>query len=153
MSWRSCTVASSAWPPPPTIAITRSPSAKRGARPERGHLAGELQAGNVLRRAGRRRVEPAPLHHVRAVQPGRAHAHEHLARARHGVGCSSITISRSRIVTARIAGEPYPRSNSATHSMWCVWGNMSTGRTLRSAHPASTSSAALGASVVGLQET
>ena len=31
MSWRSCTVASSACPPPPTMAITRSPSAKRSA--------------------------------------------------------------------------------------------------------------------------
>ena len=53
-----------------------------GAGSERGHLAGELHAGDVLRRAGRRRVEPAPLHHVRAVQPGRVHPHEHLAGAR-----------------------------------------------------------------------
>ncbi len=37
-------------------------------------------------RAGRRRVQPAQLHHVAAVQPGGADAHEHLAGARHRIG-------------------------------------------------------------------
>ena len=37
--------------------------------------------------------------------------------------------------------------------MWWVWGNMSTGCTRRSVQPACTSSDALGASVVGLQDT
>ena len=47
----------------------------------------------------------------------------------------------------------YARSSSATHSMCGVCGNMSTGRTRRSAQPASTSCAAFGASVVGLHDT
>ena len=37
-------------------------------------------------RAGRRRVAPAQLHHVGAVEPGGAHADEHLAGAGLGVG-------------------------------------------------------------------
>ena len=45
------------------------------------------------------------------------------------------------------------RSNSATHSMCGVWGNMSTGLTRWRVQPASTSWAAFGARVVGLQET
>jgi len=49
------------------------------------HLAGQLQAGDVLRRAGRGRVEPAQLHHVGPVQTRGANGHEHLAGARHGV--------------------------------------------------------------------
>ena len=47
----------------------------------------------------------------------------------------------------------HARSSSATHSMCGVCGNMSTGRTRLSVQPASTSCAAFGASVVGLQET
>ena len=54
--------------------------------PQRGHLAGELHPGNVLRRSGRRWIQPATLHHVGAVQPGGMDAHEHLTRARLGVG-------------------------------------------------------------------
>ena len=73
--------ASSACPPPPTIAITRSPSAKRSAPgPRADDLAGQLQAGDVRRRAraapGRRRARcsmSAPL------RPAAAHADEHLA--------------------------------------------------------------------------
>ena len=87
MSWRSCTVASSACPPPPTIAITRSPSAKRSAPgPARRDLAGELEPGDVRRRPGRRRVVPRALEDVGAVEPGGAHADEHLAGPRLGVG-------------------------------------------------------------------
>ena len=54
---------------------------------------------------------------------------------------------------ARDAEAAHERSSSATHSMCGVWGNMSTGRTVFSVQPASTSWAAFGASVVGLQET
>ena len=45
------------------------------------------------------------------------------------------------------------RSKSATVSMWCVCGNMSTGATRESRYPSSSSSAALPASVAGLHET
>ena len=54
---------------------------------------------------------------------------------------------------ARDAGEAHAFSSRATHSMCGVWGNMSTGWTVLRTQPASTSCAALGASVVGLQET
>ncbi len=53
---------------------------------ERCHLAGELHAGDVLRRARWRGVEPTPLHHVGAVEPRGAHPHEHLARPGNRVG-------------------------------------------------------------------
>ncbi len=44
--------ASSAWPPPPTIPITRSPSEKRVAPgPERGDLARQLESRDVRRRS------------------------------------------------------------------------------------------------------
>ena len=80
MSWRSWTTASSAWPPPPTMPMTRSPSAKREAPgTERLDDARELEAGDVRRAAGRGRVAPAQLHHVGAVQAGAAHADEHLS--------------------------------------------------------------------------
>jgi hypothetical protein len=55
-------------------------------RPKRDDLAGDLHAGDVLRGAGGRRIETTSLHHVRAVQPRRAYAHEHLAGARRRVG-------------------------------------------------------------------
>ena len=57
-----------------------------GAGPAADDLAGQLQPGDVRRRAGRRRVEAALLHHVGAVEAGGAHAHEHLAGAGHRVG-------------------------------------------------------------------
>ena len=60
---------------------------RSASRPVRSrHLAGELQAGDVRRPAGRRRVEPAALHHVGAVEAGGAHAHEHLVLAGPRVG-------------------------------------------------------------------
>ena len=51
----------------------------RRAVAEAGDLTRELEAGDVLRRAGRGRVAPAQLHHVGAVDARRAHADEHLA--------------------------------------------------------------------------
>ena len=84
---RSWTTASSAWPPPATIAITRSPGSKRRRRrPQVDDLAGELEAGDVLRRARRRRVVAGELHHVGAVEPGGADADEQLAVLGLGVG-------------------------------------------------------------------
>ena len=44
-------------------------------------LAGELEPGDVLRRAGRSRVAAAELMHVRAVQPGSPDADQDLASA------------------------------------------------------------------------
>jgi hypothetical protein len=57
-----------------------------GARPARDDLAGELEAGDIRRRARRRRVQAAPLHHVGAVDAGRLDADEDLARPGLGVG-------------------------------------------------------------------
>ena len=87
MAARSCTTASSAWPPPPTTAITRSPSEKRRAPgPRARDLAGELEARDVCGLAGRRGIGAAALQHVRAVQPGAAHAHQDLAVPGLGIG-------------------------------------------------------------------
>ncbi len=46
---------------------------------ERGHLARQLEARDVWRRAGRGRVGAAPLQHVGPVETGAAHPHEQLA--------------------------------------------------------------------------
>ena len=136
ISIRSWTTASSAWPPPPTIAITRSPSCEaRRARAARDDLAGELEPGDVLRRAGRRRIEAAPLHHVGAVEPGRPHAHEAPRRPRARGRGAPRRSAWCRGSWPRACGpEPYTdvelsRSSTATHSMCGVCGNMSTGRT------------------------
>src|SRR5206468_2740195 len=48
-------------------------------RPAAYDLPGELQAGDVLRRAGRRRIVAGDLVDVGAVEPGGPRAHEHLA--------------------------------------------------------------------------
>ena len=56
-----------------------------GPGPARRDLAGELEPRDVLRRPGRRRVVPRALVDVGAVEPGRAHADEHLAGPRLGV--------------------------------------------------------------------
>ena len=82
---RSCSTASSAWPPPPTIAITRSPSSNRGARPEAHDLARQLEPGDVLGRARRDRIVPRPLEHVGPVEPGRPHGDQHLSRSWSGI--------------------------------------------------------------------
>ena len=49
-------------------------------------LAGALEPGDVDRRARRRRVVAGALHQVGVVDPGRAHADQQLAVARHGIG-------------------------------------------------------------------
>src|SRR5205823_9165891 len=56
-----------------------------GTGTERGDLPRQLETGDVLRRAGRGRVQTAALKHVGAVQPGRPNAHEHLADPGGGV--------------------------------------------------------------------
>ena len=77
---RSWTTASSAWPPPPTIAITRSPGSKRrDAGAESDDLAGQLEPGDVRRGAGRGGIEALELHHVGAVEAGGMDADEQLA--------------------------------------------------------------------------
>jgi hypothetical protein len=48
-------------------------------------LAGQLEAGDVGGHAGRGRIAAAALEQVRAVEPGRADAHEDLVRAGLGV--------------------------------------------------------------------
>ena len=77
---RSCTTASSAWPPPPTTAITRSPSAKRSAPgPSASTSPASSRPGMSARGAGRCRVGAPPLEHVRPVQ-ARRRAREPAAR-------------------------------------------------------------------------
>ena len=87
MSWRSWTTASSPCPPPPTMPMTRVALLEaHRAGAEAGDLAGHLEAGDVRRRAGRRRVAAGQLHLVGAVEARRADADEDLAGARLGVG-------------------------------------------------------------------
>jgi hypothetical protein len=64
-----------------------------------------------------------------------------------------VLLDEERVDDQEAADADHARSSSATHSMCGVWGNMSTGRTRSRVQPASTSCAAFGASVVGLQET
>ena len=76
---RSCTTASSAWPPPPTTAITRSPSLEaQHARPERRPPRRPARArGCRAARPAAPGSAPAALEHVGAVQArprGRARA-------------------------------------------------------------------------------
>jgi len=57
-----------------------------GARTSGGDLAGELETGDIGRRAGRSRIATAALEHVGRVQAGGADAYEQLADARLRVG-------------------------------------------------------------------
>ena len=50
--------------------------------PSSRDLAGELEAGNVCRRAGRRGIVPVALMEVGAIERRRMHAHEHFVRRR-----------------------------------------------------------------------
>ena len=54
-------------------------------RPQSLDDARQLKPRDVSRAAGRSLVAPAQLHLVGAVQPGAAHAHEHLAGTGHRV--------------------------------------------------------------------
>ena len=96
---------------------------------EGGHLAGELEPGDVGGGAGRRGVGAAALVDVGSVDPRRADAHEHLARAGLGIG----VLGDGQLAALADRDRPHPggslRSNAARHSMCGVWGNMSTGRT------------------------
>ena len=83
---RSCTVASSAWPPPPTTAITRSPSSKRVAPgPSAATSPASSRPGMSCGEPGGAGIGALALQHVGAVQPGGAHPDEHLAGAGLGV--------------------------------------------------------------------
>ena len=48
--------------------------------------AGKLHAGMSAGNAGRRGVQPRPLHEIGAVQPGGFDLHEQFARLRYGIG-------------------------------------------------------------------
>ena len=64
------------------------------------------------RRAGRRRVQAAALHHVAAVQPGGVHAHQHLAGAGRRVG---VLLDEDLLLTDRDGahrGQAYPSAVS-----------------------------------------
>ncbi len=87
----------------------------RRAVAEAGDLAGELEPGDVRRRAGRRGIAPAQLHLVGAVEAGGAHADEHLAGARLGIGVlldeDLAVADRGGAHRRRVANEvPEPRS-------------------------------------------
>ena len=85
--WTRARTTSWPWPPPPVMAITRSPGPKRPrVGPRRHHLAGELQSRDVGRRPGRGRVEAPALHQVGGVDAGGAHRHQQVAGAGLGVG-------------------------------------------------------------------
>ena len=68
--------------------------------------------------------------HVGAVEPGGTHPDEHFARARFGVG---MVFDDDLLVAdgdcPHGAAVYAARSSKATHSMWGVCANMSTGRT------------------------
>jgi hypothetical protein len=70
---RSSTTARSAWPPPATIPIALADLEPVGAVAALENLSGQLHSGDGLRRAQRRHVEPAALHHVAAVRCGGSH--------------------------------------------------------------------------------
>ena len=97
-----------------------------GARAERGDLTGELEPRDVGRRPRRRGVGAAALEDVGAVDPRRPDPDEHLARARLEVR----VLGDGELAALADRDSPHGlRSNTATHSMCGVWGNMSTGRT------------------------
>src|SRR5205823_12896244 len=100
-----------------------------GSRPQAGNLSGQLQARNVLRRPGRRGIKTASLEHVRPVEPGGADPDQHLA----GPGLRVWMVLDLYLLIADGDGphwdSGYPRTSWATHSIWGVCGNMSTGWT------------------------
>ena len=84
---RSCTTANSAWPPPATIAITRSPGSKRPTRrPQATTSPASSRPGMSGGRARRRGVVPGELHHVGAVEAGGVDADQQLAVLGLGIG-------------------------------------------------------------------
>ena len=84
---RSWTTANSAWPPPATIAITRSPGSKRPTRrPQATTSPASSRPGDVGGHARRRRIVAGELQHVGAVEPGGADADEQLAVLGLGIG-------------------------------------------------------------------
>ena len=69
-----------------------------GAVPERYHFARHLEAGNIDRCTGRRRILAAPLHDVGTVNAGGADLDQDLARTRQG--------NRARSAATSISGPP-----------------------------------------------
>ena len=117
----------------PTIEI-RATGAESSVADEIGELVEDLLGGRVDEQRPLQRLES-----IRVVEP--RDGADHRPDARRAAG---------RLPAAWVR---QPRSSSATHSTCGVCGNMSTGWTVFRTQPASTSWAALGASVVGLQET
>ena len=89
MASRSWTTASSAWPPPPTTAMTRSPTAKRSAPGPAATTSPASSRPGCPPAPGRGRVAPGPLHQVGAVDAGRLELHQDLTDARDRVGVIS----------------------------------------------------------------
>ena len=87
---------------------------------ESSDLPGQLQARNVRRGSGRRRVLTGDLHQVGRVEAGGANPHQHLALARPRVGM----LRRGHGAACDRRGNH--RTSTATHSMCGVCGNMST---------------------------
>ena len=123
MSWRSWTVASSAWPAPPAMPMTRSPSAKRVAPgPSAATSPASSRPGMSAGMPGRRRIAARDLDHVGAVQACGADADEDLSRARRRIGVLVDDDAPSRMVAARIGASvgrvgapsrPMPRDDQA----------------------------------------
>ena len=77
------------------------------ARPDLDHLAGQVETGNVGRRARRRRVLTGPLEDVGPRHAGRLHGDEHLFRAGPRIGLVRHSSRPSTMVTAFILLVPY----------------------------------------------
>ena len=105
----------------------------RGALAERRDLAGDVEPRDVLRPAGRRRVEPALLHHVGAVEAGGTDRDQHLAVAGRGLGMvfdDDLAVADGRGAhvlepTQRYHGRP--AMSSAAHSPTLVTGRSTSG--------------------------
>ena len=132
------------------------PSSPIFAATSGGLMAVERQHGDAHARAPALRARTRRSSRARSPSDGRwtttsrSRARRSAPRARGRPPAPGPPRRRTR---AAAPVRPSPRSNSATHSMCGVWGNMSTGRTLTRRKPASTIWRAFGASVVGLQET
>ena len=107
------------------------------AAPGRARAAASCRRRSVRPRAPARAPRP-PRHRVGVLLD-----HD-LPLADRGGAHRPAEPTRRRRARAGVRAALSRRSNRATHSMWWVWGNMSTGRTLRSVQPACTSSAAFG---------
>ena len=124
---RSCTTASSACAPPPTTAITWSPTREaRRRRADRDDLACELEAGDVGGRVRRGGVQARALHHVGAVEPRGPHPDEELAVAGLGIGVVApehgAVDDRCRVHRATVRVFRRPRRSARSRTARCPAG-------------------------------